>query len=49
MKGLSQLLRAGMLIGMAHPVDRDLDNDDRWDYDQGGTDRDLDNDSRWND
>lgn len=47
MKGLSLLFCAGMLIGMAHAVDRDLDNDGRWDYGRGGTDRDIDNDGRW--
>ena len=35
-----------VLNSMAFAMDRDLDNDGRWDYDKGGSDRDLDNDNR---
>ncbi|WP_447858058.1 hypothetical protein [Pseudomonas aeruginosa] len=38
-----------LLLGMsstAFAMDRDLDNDGRWDYDKGGSDRDLGNDKR---
>lgn len=28
-------------------VDRDVDNDGKWDYGKGGSDRDIDNDGRW--
>ena len=39
-----------LLLGMsstAFAMDRDLDNDGRWDFDAGGSDRDIDNDGRW--
>lgn len=42
----------GLLMGMAcqaQAVDRDLDNDGRWDFNRGGTDQDIDNDGRWDD
>ena len=39
-----------LLLGMsstAFAMDRDLDNDGRWDFGAGGSDRDMDNDGRW--
>ena len=39
-----------LLLGissMVFAMDRDLDNDGRWDFGAGGTNRDMDNDGRW--
>ena len=41
------LLLALLVTGSGHAMDRDLDNDGRWDFGRGGSDRDIDNDGRW--